>query len=106
MSNPMALSKNDIAKWIFIFVTGALVTYTSSITKHESVTLGSILYGAWGAFVLTYLVGIVIYGIRRVFGQPKVTRSMLGHGLYYGFYFIMIVFVLEVVLLVEAVIMS
>ncbi|MEZ5016992.1 MAG: hypothetical protein R2800_08055 [Flavipsychrobacter sp.] len=105
MSNPMALSKNEIAKWLFIGFVGVISSYTGSMTQHEPFTISTAVYGAGGALMLTYMAGMLIYGIRRIFGKPNVQRSTLRHSLYYGFYFIMSLFVLQVILLVELLIM-
>lgn len=92
---------NVIAKIVFVFLTGIFTNYADSYMRQASINIKELLISGATAIVITYISGIIIFGIRRIFGKPKVSRSFLGYALFYGFYIAMLLFMIQLFLFVE-----
>lgn len=106
MNDPMALSKNEAIKWGYAAITGFITSLHGSIT-HDMPPLSiiTIIQSFFAVLIITYAGGMIIYGIRRIFGKPKITRSTLRHSLYYGFPLTVLISITQGLFLAKALIM-
>lgn len=102
MNDPMALSKNEAIKWGYVAITSFLVCWQGSITHAmPPLSLFGVIISFFTLLLFTYISGMIIYGIRRLFGKPKITRSTLRHSLYYGFPLTVLISITQVLFLVK-----